>query len=488
MRYALVSDLHANLQAWNAVLLDSRANRIDQIVCLGDIVGYGPNPAEVLQSAYENIDHFVLGNHDAVIAGKLDAELFNAAARDLITWTQSNLSPDAITFLRTLPLSLDGGTFRCVHADAASPGAFNYVIDAEDALASWAAVPHPLIFVGHTHCPAIYVVGASGTPYRLDPQDFALEAGKRFLVNAGSVGLPRDGDARASYCVYDTVAATVCWRRIPFDLDAYRDALDTAGLTHDAAGFLRHDPRRAAVPLRDQLLFSPPRQPGKQVRDAVEVCRIDELQRDVHRWKRSFSLLLILLLVATAAAGHFTWRHLHRRLVIGPAMPAAALHSDEPPDEGLVPRIAMPHLGPEPDWLLDIGNRYRQTITVDSTRDYGDVFVLASDTPREEMRISAPAIRVPGSGRFQMQAAFRRSDDFAGSVVLAASVTRRNGGTIEEIRNYRVKEPSIRRREGWLRAQETFDLPAGAETLQIHVLGRFRGSVRVAEVTLLPRE
>ena len=95
MRYAIVSDIHANLQAWNAVLLDIRSSGVDKILCLGDLVGYGPQPAETLQSLYEHVDHFILGNHDAAACGKLDASYFNDGARELIEWTREQLNPES---------------------------------------------------------------------------------------------------------------------------------------------------------------------------------------------------------------------------------------------------------------------------------------------------------------------------------------------------------------------------------------------------------
>ena len=145
MRYAIVSDLHANLPAWTAVLLDLRSLDADRIICLGDLVGYGPQPAEVLRSVYAEVNHVVLGNHDAVVCGKLDGSLFNETARQIILWTRDRLNAQALRFLRSLPLSLRGGGFRCAHGDLADPAAFRYVIDPADAAPSWSAVEDRLL-------------------------------------------------------------------------------------------------------------------------------------------------------------------------------------------------------------------------------------------------------------------------------------------------------------------------------------------------------
>ena len=217
MRIAIVSDIHANLQAWNAALLDIRSSGVDHILCLGDIVGYGPNPAEVLESVHANVDYLVLGNHDAAACGKIDARLFNANAQQIIQWTRGRLTRSALRFLETLPLCLEGEFFRCTHGDFSAPGMYQYIAAAEDARASWGAVTEPLLFVGHTHQPALFLLGTSGIPRSVEPQDFALEEDKRFLVNVGSVGQPRDGDPRAAYAVFDAWANEIALRRVPYD-------------------------------------------------------------------------------------------------------------------------------------------------------------------------------------------------------------------------------------------------------------------------------
>ena len=151
MQVALTSDIHANLQAWNAVLLDIRSLGLDNVFCLGDIVGYGPNPAEVLSSVHSNVEHLVLGNHDAVVCGKLKADLFNDSAAELIRWTATRLNNKAVNFLASLPLTIDCGDFRCSHGDLSDPAAFNYISEPEDAAPSWMRTEGHLFFVGHTH-------------------------------------------------------------------------------------------------------------------------------------------------------------------------------------------------------------------------------------------------------------------------------------------------------------------------------------------------
>lgn len=229
MRYAMVSDIHANLPAWLAVREDLRGQRVDFVISLGDLVGYGPNPAEVCTLAREQIDVHLLGNHDAAVCDKLDLENWNPRAREMIAWTQARLDAETLTWLRARGHTLGNGFFRCAHSEFWRPADFYYIKKPRDALHSWRTVPEPLLFVGHTHRPALYVLGNSGIPRETDPEAFVIETGKRYLVNVGSVGFPRDIPDRAAYCLFDEDSGVVSWRRVPFDLGAYREALKRRG-------------------------------------------------------------------------------------------------------------------------------------------------------------------------------------------------------------------------------------------------------------------
>ena len=151
MRYGIVSDVHANIQAWKAVLKDMKRQGVDIILCLGDVIGYGPNPAEVLDSCYSNVDYFLLGNHDAVIGNRLDSELFNDNAKFLIEWTRDQLNDAAADFFAEMPLRMEGDGFICAHGELALPGRFGYIYQAQDAIESFTSTDSPLMFVGHTH-------------------------------------------------------------------------------------------------------------------------------------------------------------------------------------------------------------------------------------------------------------------------------------------------------------------------------------------------
>lgn len=230
MRYALVSDIHANEQAWEAVLADTVKAGVDGIICLGDIVGYGPRPAKVLESVYEHTDMFLLGNHDAVICGRFDSDCFNDAAREIIEWTGLQLNESAIDFFNQVPMMILGDTFALSHAEFAVPERFDYIYDPPEAMESFRAVEQQFLFCGHTHFPGTIRLLPDGRSDYRKPTDFNMEEGFRYLVNVGSVGDPRNGDTRASYVIYDLDQESVDFRNVPFDIDAYRLDIEHAGI------------------------------------------------------------------------------------------------------------------------------------------------------------------------------------------------------------------------------------------------------------------
>lgn len=231
MRYAIVSDIHANLEAWERVLEDVHASKADAIVCLGDIVGYGPKPQEIVTLIRRDCANFVLGNHDAAVTGQLDASLFNDQARAVVEWTRGQLDPESIEFLSQMPLSIETEECLFVHAEAEEPGRFHYIETPEDARSSFAATHHQVIFIGHTHHPTAFVQSPDGCIVQLEDQDFQMEAAHRYLVNVGSAGEPRNPeDIRARYVIYDSETQLIEFRRVSFDAEVYRSHLVDSGL------------------------------------------------------------------------------------------------------------------------------------------------------------------------------------------------------------------------------------------------------------------
>ncbi len=223
MRYAIVSDIHANRQAWEETLNDILKWGVDATVCLGDIVGYGPMPEPVLESVCEYADDIVIGNHDAVIGGRSSPELFGAHALKSLEWTQSRLDEASVRFLGDLPSLIEGDGFALAHAEVLDPEMFGYIENPTDARLNFESCSYPLVFVGHTHYPEIYALDmGTSAVQRIPCQDIVLASDHRYLINVGSVGDPRDGTREASYCIFDDEARTVVFRKLLFDLDGYR--------------------------------------------------------------------------------------------------------------------------------------------------------------------------------------------------------------------------------------------------------------------------
>ena len=231
MRYAIFSDVHANRQAWEAVREDIIKQEADTLVCLGDVVGYGPRPLEVLAALRAVTANFVLGNHDAAACGRLDPAIFNERARTVIEWTRQQLDEEALQFLTQVPLQMDGQDLCFVHAEIVEPGEFGYVEGISAAEVNLKAMTGSLGFIGHTHLPLAYTMPVRGGPVKqLPPHDFPVERGQRYIINVGSVGEPRTTDVRASYVIYDDVAGTVSYRRVAFDVEAYKADLAESDL------------------------------------------------------------------------------------------------------------------------------------------------------------------------------------------------------------------------------------------------------------------
>lgn len=220
MKYAILSDIHANAEALDRALADAAQNGAARIVCLGDVVGYGPLPSETVARLRATAAVILAGNHDDAVSGRGSAESFNGLAADAVTRHREILSSADLAWLKSLPYTCELDGAIAAHGDFVDPPKFYYVDDAEGAAANFAATDAQLMFVGHTHVPALAVVGDSGTVHLTGPQDFTLEPNKRYLVNPGSVGYPREanGVCHSSYVLYDSAARTVEFRFLPFSV------------------------------------------------------------------------------------------------------------------------------------------------------------------------------------------------------------------------------------------------------------------------------
>ena len=266
MRYAIVSDIHANWQAWSAVRDDIFRRNAEAMVCLGDIVGYGPSPGRVFADLTAHCENVVLGNHDAAVAGLLDPEMFNAQARRSTEWTAAQFTPEERVRLGSAPLTLEAEDILFVHAETPSPDEFGYVETEEDARACFAATEARFIFIGHTHIPRVFSLQPDGTVSSSRDALTRVEPGVRYLVNVGSVGDPGDGSVLASYCLFDAEAGEIQLHKIPFDVAAFRAELERVPKL-SLSWFLRQHAPEEARPMHDQAVGA-----GKVARARIRVA------------------------------------------------------------------------------------------------------------------------------------------------------------------------------------------------------------------------
>jgi diadenosine tetraphosphatase ApaH/serine/threonine PP2A family protein phosphatase len=241
MRTAILTDVHANLEALTACIAAAQQKRVDRFVCLGDTVGYGANPNEACDLIRERCAFTVLGNHDAAVAGRMDYSYYYAAAREVLDWTARKLTPDNLAWLRTLPYTRQEGEVLYGHASPRDPASFEYVFALEQAedlvLRTPRDLPH-LIFIGHSHLQRAFLLGA-------DVEDvwqerLRIEDGKKYLCSIGSCGQPRDYDPRACYGIWDDEEKVVEFHREGYDAESTSRKILEAGLSPHFARRLLH--------------------------------------------------------------------------------------------------------------------------------------------------------------------------------------------------------------------------------------------------------
>ena len=228
MRFAIFSDIHANLEALNAVLDDAGEHNCTHFVCLGDVVGYNANPHECVKRVREMDCPIVKGNHDEQASLIESSRDFNELAERAIEWTRDHLTAEDKMWLRDLRLERQVRDFTIVHATLDTPAKWGYVFNNLDAAASFTYQHTTVCFFGHTHMPMAFI--RDDGVKRVTTELLRIETGKKYFINAGSVGQPRDADWRAAYCIYDLENSVVEQRRIKYKLAAAQKKIVKAGL------------------------------------------------------------------------------------------------------------------------------------------------------------------------------------------------------------------------------------------------------------------
>ncbi len=230
MHTLVISDIHANLTALEAVLAD--AGPIDAAWCLGDLVGYGPDPNECVERirSLPNLQ-CILGNHDAAAAGSIEVDAFNPDARKTVIWTQERLTPDNKDYLLNLPERVDLEHITLVHGSPFRP-VWEYLLDTRSATISFEFFETAYCFVGHTHLPVSYLLPDDRLTAQLivPEHSSSMTLAPRAIVNPGSVGQPRDRDPRAAYALLDLADYTWEWHRVDYDIKSVQERMHQENL------------------------------------------------------------------------------------------------------------------------------------------------------------------------------------------------------------------------------------------------------------------
>ena len=242
VRLGILSDIHGNRHALEAVLIELEARGVDRLICLGDVVGYGPEPEACLDLLLQRNAVMILGNHEEAVLHPQIASGFREAAREAIAWTRRRLRrdrPDLMEYLASLPgMAYLGSAVMCVH-DSPAPSGPRYLVNGRDAVDAFAGVDVPVCLVAHTHLPTAFRFiepgpgedeGRIHVEARGSLRRVRVDATQRWIINPGSVGQPRDGDPRASYATLDLADGMVEWDRVAYDISAAQRHAIEAGL------------------------------------------------------------------------------------------------------------------------------------------------------------------------------------------------------------------------------------------------------------------
>jgi len=238
--FAILGDIHANLEALEVVLADCRDQGVTDYLCTGDVVGYNASPHECLEKVRALGCPIVMGNHDCYVSTEQDLNDFNPSAAEVIKWTRKQLTGEELDFLSQLPYSVTTIGITLVHSSLDKPEEFPYVFEKSPALTHFSHQITPICFHGHTHCPIVYEkVGVDDLNHikskDLPDGKLKLTLGRKYFINVGSVGQPRDGDPRAAYVLYDTSTREVRFRRLEYDVAGAQARIRAAELPENLA-------------------------------------------------------------------------------------------------------------------------------------------------------------------------------------------------------------------------------------------------------------
>ncbi len=241
MRVLIISDIHANLAAFETVLADAK-NDWDYVWCLGDVVGYGPDPNECVE-LLRSLPHLCLaGNHDWAALGRLDIRTFNADARKAVNWTQENLKPENVDYLNALPTTFVIGQYTLAHGSPREP-VWEYILDQMIAALNFPHFETPICLVGHTHTPVIFkLMSERGDTDAMAPHYRTAKpiSGNRMIINPGSVGQPRDSNPEAAYSILEVEQMTWEHRRVAYPIGQTQERMRKIDMPERLIARLEH--------------------------------------------------------------------------------------------------------------------------------------------------------------------------------------------------------------------------------------------------------
>ena len=217
MRIAIISDIHGNLEALQAVLKEIESQKVDRINCLGDVIGYGCDPVACLDLVNQHCSAKLMGNHEYAAIGLLPLEAMNLAARQSIQWTIAQLKDRELAMIADFEMKTEDAGSLMVHASPEEPDEWHYVLSQQEAIKGFAHLDQKLAFHGHTHLPLIFCQAPNGNVRTIVGHDFDPDEESSYLINVGSVGQPRDNDPRASFVIYDVGEMSISYHRVEYD-------------------------------------------------------------------------------------------------------------------------------------------------------------------------------------------------------------------------------------------------------------------------------
>ncbi len=230
MKFAILSDIHANLEALKNVLRDIEQQGVEKIHFLGDVVGYGCNPNKCIKLVNEHCEIKLLGNHDYAAMGLESTSSFNQVAQTSMEWTIEKLTKKSLRTLADFELDAVYLDYRLVHASPGHPEQWNYILNRDQAAEEFDKFDESVCFLGHSHLPVIFILDEEGSITQSGRQKLTISDKERYIVNVGSVGQPRDNDPRSCYVIVDHENREIEYRRVEYDINKVQEKMRKAML------------------------------------------------------------------------------------------------------------------------------------------------------------------------------------------------------------------------------------------------------------------